>query len=47
MKTAKLVYLVIFDIMFDKGSGGLMAAVNPQKIKLLKQYEIFHQYTGI
>ena len=31
--------------MFDKGFGGFMEAVNPQKIKLLKLYEILRQHT--
>jgi predicted DNA-binding transcriptional regulator YafY len=31
--------------MFDKGRGGIMGAVNPQKIKLLKLYEILRQHT--
>ena len=31
--------------MFDKGRGGYMEAVNPQKIKLLKLYELLRQHT--
>ena len=31
--------------MFDKGFGGFMGTVNPQKIKLLKLYEILRQHT--
>jgi len=31
--------------MFDKGRGGFMEAVNSQKIKLLKLYEMLRQHT--